>query len=197
MLIVNDSRTGGLQIQPFSLQKQAAVRTGVANAIGVQASDVSLDILSVFGSQVSPAFCPRFALKMLNLCPLVMSPPALSPSSCASHLPVYRGIVQWLLMVYLGESCGRCMQNAAGRKLLQPPVQQQQQPGLPGAGQLPRPGQPGQPGPQVLPHMHYSKHAPKQPSICSSRQVDAARLADAACRPPSTELIRNFCHAEE
>ena len=61
MLTVDDSRIGGMQIRPFSLQKQAAVRTGLANAIGVQASDISLDILSVFGSQVSPIFCPRFA----------------------------------------------------------------------------------------------------------------------------------------
>ena len=147
MLTQADSRVGGMQIQPFSLQKQAAVRTGVANAIGVQASDVSLDILTVFGSQVSPSFCLCCALEMLNLGSLAslnMSPPTLSPSSCAAHLPVYwTELVCWLLTVHLGESWGGCMQSAAGRKLLQPP-------GLPGADQLSRPGQPGQPGPQVL-----------------------------------------------
>lgn len=41
-----------VQIQPFSLQKQTAVRTGVANAVGVQPSDVTLEIQRVFGSQV-------------------------------------------------------------------------------------------------------------------------------------------------
>ena len=40
------------QVQPFSARKQTAVTTGVANAIGVAPSDVSLTLQNVFSSQV-------------------------------------------------------------------------------------------------------------------------------------------------
>ena len=41
-----------MQVQPFSARKQTAVTTGVANAIGVAPSDVSLSLQNVFSSQV-------------------------------------------------------------------------------------------------------------------------------------------------
>ena len=161
-----DSRVGGMQIQPFSLQKQAAVRTGVANAIGVQASDVSLDILTVFGSQVSPSSCLCCALEMLNVCSLAslnMSPPTLSPSSCAAHLPVYRdlcvGFSQYtwervgggVCRVLQGGNCCSCQVSLELASFL---------------GQGSRASQ----GHRCSQHMHttYSKHAPMQPPNCSS-----------------------------
>ncbi len=41
-----------MQVQPFSTKKQTAVRTGVANAIGVAPADVALELQNVFPSQV-------------------------------------------------------------------------------------------------------------------------------------------------
>ena len=41
-----------MQVQPFSTKKQTAVRTGVANAVGVAPADVALELQNVFPSQV-------------------------------------------------------------------------------------------------------------------------------------------------
>jgi hypothetical protein len=103
MLTVADCRVGGMQVQPFSLQKQAAVRTGVANAIGVQASDVSLDMLSVFGSQVSPLVLPALrcedaaAMPSRNPDPVTArtQPIILCPTSA-----IVPGMVSWLVAVH-------------------------------------------------------------------------------------------------
>ena len=193
-----DSRVGGMQIQPFSLQKQAAVRTGVANAIGVQASDVSLDILTVFGSQVSPSSCLCCALEMLNVCSLAslnMSPPTLSPSSCAAHLPVYRTeLVCWLLTVHLGESWGwvyaECCREetaAAARSPWSWPASSARAAGPARAtgalstcilltlSMLPC-------NLQTVPHEDHAR----------LMGMWIFRFADAACRPHSAELIRSL-----
>ena len=102
-----------MQVQPFSQKKQTAVRTGVASAIGVQPSDVTLELQNVFGTQVRPdatrGDCgPDVRCRLMHGCMKVLLQSAMTYQGFQQRM-IAEKVLRWVT----------CMHSTPGRSVLQ------------------------------------------------------------------------------